>query len=451
MLDKVVKPGLPGTAKPGAIETADPKQLSKVMGMPHVFSGMSDPRGRVYSNTIMADLPVLTIIPGKPAINTLLRKGPDGKTLSDSELLEEVKKKLNYKEGGADETYDFLAKEWFHMKSDSKGDGGKIPDIRYFSFQADWKEYFAHVTVMVAFLAAQMGLKKFYNFNDAFEKQLIGGGLQYFVDKATSITESASNEYGESVLSVTKRASGLVNELRMMLGTEATAPGEEDMAAAERVKATEGMVGKIMAGSGDMMQTITSGANLIYPEIWKDSNFTKNYNITMKFSSPYGDPQSIFENVYIPFLSLLALSLPRQFSATGYSMPMVLKMGFPGWFASDMCIVSEVSFKRAEGDDDWAVNGLPLSIEVNLTVKDLYPTLMITKSFPMLTSNVGMAMYLQNMAGIRLEQPNLTGNVLSFVADKFGFISRGVESVKSTVGQNTSTVLNGIGNFIFNK
>ena len=51
------------------------------------------------------------------------------------------------------------------------------------------------------------------------------------------------------------------------------------------------------------IKTAINGSNVFFPEIWKDSSFSRSHNVSFSFKSPYGSPKAIFEYVYVPFNS----------------------------------------------------------------------------------------------------------------------------------------------------
>ena len=65
---------------------------------------------------------------------------------------------------------------------------------------------------------------------------------------------------------------------------------------------------------GSVVQSFmaSNGMRVMYPQLWANSAYQKNITVSFNFISPYGDPLSIFQYVYVPFFSLLAFVLPRQ-------------------------------------------------------------------------------------------------------------------------------------------
>ena len=120
------------------------------------------------------------------------------------------------------------------------------------------------------------------------------------------------------------------------------------------------------------------------------------------------------------------MTLPRQYGSAGYGSPFIIKAHSKGYFNCDMGIIESLEVKRGgESGNDWSYNGLPTSIEVNLTIKDLYPAIVATQakaSTFMFAGNSGLIDYLNMMAGL-----NLTS------LDPFSNIDAGVQMILSDV------------------
>lgn len=363
-------------------------EKANILGLPLNFNKTADPSGRVYKNTIMQDLPYVFIIPGKPVMNSKLVDN-DGKKIKKSNLEEQLETLSNPNK--------------FAVRGARTG-----YDLRFMGFRADYYEYYQYVETMLATLHATMGLGGLFFFEKEFKPSIRNYGLCFYADKSTSISESANNDYGES--SLVQKAndfSAASREIRTIAGLNPAAIKDFDSTSigsmVESMTSSNGILSRAFGAIGKVI----NGSQLLYPDIWTDSKFDRTYTINFKFYSPYGDKESIFKNVYVPFVSLLALALPRQDSLLGYAQPFVMKMACPGWFESSMCVVQSIQFVKGGNDNLWTIDNLPQEIEVNLTIRDLYSTLASTKKYSVLAYNLGLASFLDNMAGIRTDQLNL--------------------------------------------
>jgi hypothetical protein len=128
----------------------------------------------------------------------------------------------------------------------------------------------------------------------------------------------------------------------------------------------------------------------------------RNMSFTFNFVSPYGDPLSIFQYVYVPFLSLLTFAMPRQAAQNGLVSPFFVRADIPGWITSDLAIISDLNWQRGGNDGTmWTKDKLPRAISGSFTVYDLYLYLAMTKRISFLSANPSYTVFLDNMAGLR--------------------------------------------------
>jgi hypothetical protein len=399
-------------APDNSIIANSPIQKNKIMGLPSSYDRYADPNNRVFQKTFIYDLPIVNIIPGTPRFLGI--KGEEIR--SDQDLLDEMVGD-KFQEGDARSILNYIQ---------SNGAKGK-KDMRYYGFEANFTEYFKYVQQMLSVLHINMGLGTMFSFSEALSKTFSSGSsLPFYMDKATTISEGAANDFGPSQLEgALKTASGLKRELDFIMGKnmsinelEQNATDEEG-GMGERIRGIfESLDSLTLKGGVDKVKTVLNGSHMMFPEIWQDSTFTKSYNVSFNFYSPYGTPRSIFHKIYVPLVCLLALTLPRQDTIMGYHSPFIIKMDAPGWFNTSMGVVTSLDFVKGGDEQMWTSDGLPLALKVNMQVKDLYPALMISKSYSALVSNVGIGNFLDNMAGISMMDANLTNQLKFYMQSK---------------------------------
>ena len=146
--------------------------------------------------------------------------------------------------------------------------------------------------------------------------------------------------------------------------------------------------------------SVSNGMKVMYPELWSNATYSKNMSFSFTFTSPYGDPASIFKYVYVPFCALACLALPRQAAENGFVSPMFVRADIPGMVTSDLALISSFSFTKGGSQNLWTKDGLPRSIEVSITISDLYPYLSMVSDYASLSSNPSYAVFLDNMSGL---------------------------------------------------
>lgn len=297
---------------------------AQILGLPFSFNKMADPDGRVFRETIMNDLPLLFVVPGKTVLNSKLVSMSDGNKWSASSL-------LNLLNAGVQ-----LTDIAFGVKGARSGN-----DLRFLGFKADYSEFFRYVQTALSVVYSLMGLEGVYDFANSFDeggKGLSGvrnHGLTFYMDKSTSISEGNSNDYTQT--SIAQRANDLSaqnREAKLLLGINTAGDTTSWAGKAMNLLATsvgtlaEGItsVTGILSGMGNVFGRVVNGSQLLYPEIWADSAVDKSYTLSFKFASPYADKESIFEYVYVPLVVWICLSYPRQDNVLGYGQPFVMRL-----------------------------------------------------------------------------------------------------------------------------
>jgi hypothetical protein len=341
----------------------------------------------------MTPPPIVTILPGLPDFSQLDDLGDkvkleteklDALTNDDTAVLEKIYKTME--------------------------ENAKEHDTRFFKFRTATSEYTDIAVALISRLSARMAGVSY----NSIIKADGWGGFSFYADKSSSITESGDNEYGESMLEgLAKKGSDLAREIHSIKSSIfRTSDSAEDQAKAEK-DTQDDVVSQVLSGRSatNKAKTILRGDKILFPQIWQDSSFTRNYSIAFRFESAYGDPESIFRDVMVPYAAILAYALPRQSAAMGFTSPFLVKMDAPGWFSVDAGIITGISVKKGSDESSWTETGLCRSIEVNIDVTDIYPALMLSSSHAALAGNFGMASYLDNLAGLRYNRLGENGTL----------------------------------------
>lgn len=417
---------------------------TRVIGAPYQFLPSADNQpfeemdiGRKYLENILAEAPIVNFVPGLPRY--LPDFGADDKYVlenafnartSGEELSDDVMKKLLNEEG------------------------------RYFDFRAAYSDYMKYVNLLCRMSAIYMGIadeivpgtnqryryfswNHYTNFNanhdNSFDTDENGqpsvwdniiekaneigaelfGDYRYlkcYVDPNASFNESASNSTSQSTLAgIFDTVEGLGKDIAFLSGGNdgksfVAELGQNIKSAVDNITDSidSSRVSNLSKIIGMAAHTI-SGSNIIFPEIWGDASFSKSYQFTINLVSPYGDPESIFLNIIMPMMHLIALGLPRQTSANSFTSPFLVKVFCKGWFSCELGMVDSISIEKGGNGDAWSVSGLPTEAKVTLSVKDLYSNLMITKTTnpSLFFNNQGLIEFLSVTCGMDIREPNL--------------------------------------------
>lgn len=445
--------------------------------------------GRTFAENIMFEAPVVTIIPGKPLYLPAAKNkqgisyGLMSAANSDISVLftalkdEKMHEKLRY--------YDFQQDYLTYMKYVNVMcataaalldlGGEKIDGTPLTAY--DWKNYrwtasnYAYATATIwgetkkavsnVVDALKTYGKKFLNlisgkgettsnqtvraFEDKDDKTLTEAledmmtqmnFVQFYVDASSGLSESADNTTGASKLEgMFDSATDMTKEIAFIgnsggLDADAFTKAVDDGADAMISKLTEGFDGTmsgILSRLSSNVTNVIKGDNMIFPEIYQSSKYTKSYSITIDLRAPYGNKYSYFMNVLVPLFHIMALSIPKQSTANTYSSPFLIKAYYPGVFACNMGIVNSIQIDKNPSGDAWTVDGFPNECKVTLNITDLYSDLNITPSGDVILflSNSSLIEYIATNCGVNLTTPQLKNRmtrVATVIKQNFGTI-----------------------------
>lgn len=212
---------------------------------------------------------------------------------------------------------------------------------------------------------------------------------QYYTDFIISpnvgFSESFNNEAGPSQISqVFGGFSDMTKEIGFLIDSGSLAASAVDKTGNAAATALEAL-GSGAGGSSSLLKkigkgatTILKGANLVFPEIWKNSSYNQSYNIEILLATPYGTPKSIFMDILVPLWFWIAITAPRQASANSFMSPFLIRCHVPGLLSVDTGLVESLTVTKGGNNTEWSVDGYPLEIKLNINIRDLYKSLSIS-------------------------------------------------------------------------
>lgn len=212
--------------------------------------------------------------------------------------------------------------------------------------------------------------------SDYLEAELYSGSdwVTFRVTGEKAVTESMSNEVGQSAIA--EKVNGLAGSIRdtnfNLAGGDLGIPGLQ--AIIDFVTSTAGSaVSTVAKNVGlDGLGILQSGAFVDIPNTWKNStaNLPKmEYKIELR--ATYGNKISIFTEMYLQLMMLLAGTLPLSTGRNSYTSPFLVEVYRKGRSQVRMGIIESISINRGVGNTGWSVDQLPLAIDVTLTIADL--------------------------------------------------------------------------------
>jgi len=389
-----------------------------VLGMPPKYTNNVDYNGRVYkkhfgneNKGVMESTPLypfkFTIGTGKPVFGSFNKTiAAIGKIYDTKEFTPEQKAK----------EAEAVIKKAREEQKDNMSRG-----IRSFEFEpdgvvADKKgNKYRYYEVMSAIFASMTLESRSDDIVLLSKFRDIVPSLTILGTEETSLTDSASNEVGDSFIkSILDKGSEIARELSFSMGGSTT-NFLSGLSGYLKAEAGNGLVGTAVdflesgakAGMNlakdlfgeDLIEIVKDGSQLMFPKVWKSSSFTKTISISIKLYSPYGTKEALDKFVFVPLSYILGFALPIQSTPTTYKYPFLVQVDSPGAASVRMGIVSGITIKKGGRYDIWSSQGLFRGVDVTLDITDLYGVLTVPQSFEVLANAVETRDYFRNLSG----------------------------------------------------
>ena len=219
------------------------------------------------------------------------------------------------------------------------------------------------------------GVENFASYFDAEFRQ--GAQFAVFkVDNTGSASEAFSNSSVESDLS--KKYNDTVSQSReakfSMGGGNITGSAMETLvkgamgAAVDVVKgALDGVTMNLFSGLAGLAGT----GYIDIPKHWQSSTaqLTRN-SYTIQLVSPYGNPISQMQNIYIPLAMLMAGALPLSTGAQSYGSPFLCQLFDRGKCQIQTGMIESLSITRGTANLPFNNRGQAMALDVSFTVAD---------------------------------------------------------------------------------
>lgn len=439
-----------------------------------VKSGTTDMYGRSFAKDIAANMPIATIIPGKPKFLTSVRSGMFARG----------------DEGDARDAWTNV----FQTASDSDAFGSVLAglqdidgDYQYYSLEIDTATYFEYVNSLCRTSARLMGLSKVryrgvtcdnmdwgqYNkgteqdYNMLEEVLGLAGGVSFAFDPESSVSDTIGNTTTESQFAqFFDDISGKVRELEFILGYSGSGFNEWIDSANYKEAATSELKTGAFSGAanaisriGDWMENTAHGMNMRFPEIWQNSSHTRSYDIEMHFLTPYATAFCKWRYVLVPFFHIFALAAPKSdTNMSQYSTPFLIRAYSKGYFNVEMGIIESLTWKRFGDGDMISEDGVPTQIDVTVSFKDLYHVLAMTNMYAKVDgtgvsnvqnffNNTGLMDLIGTLSGVNMNRVSLQERISMFAssnADALGSLGGNfMRHISDRVRNITSNLLYG--------
>ena len=213
-------------------------------------------------------------------------------------------------------------------------------------------------------------------FNDTaetFDAAMREGGQYavFHVNYQGSVSESVSSstsslELQDGINSVSKT----VRRMHTNLAGGNVIPGVD--AILDQIKGfAMGSADSVSYGLSGIIYALMNGALVEMPKKWEDTNISlSSVRYEIDLVSPYGDPISQLQNIYIPLAMLLAGSLPLSTGMNSYTSPFLCSVFNKGVQEIKLGMITSLNIERGTGNVGFSTNKRALAMRVSFTVTD---------------------------------------------------------------------------------
>ena len=336
----------------------------------------------------------------------------------------------------------------------------------FYTFEADWMTYINNVKMMINAAMVMLGLQaafvrignKFmpignaatysgdgdvwtmYRYITPSQKlnshtsidNLEGESSQYvsFMIDPAQESESYTNNVGESQIytNVINKGNDIGTEIAFITNSSQSAVDDAVIQlAGGTVNAAEAVMGALAGGVGKFTAAVASGMaksftgdHTIYPEIFKNHVSNTNFNIHVKLRASRGDPYTYLIDVLVPLFHIFGMVLPKMSknSSAAYQYPPLVQCTVPGIWGTRLGIVESISVTKNPDGDGVSINGYPLSVNVDINVKDLMHVMVTTpmNAPALFLNNNTMFDYIAQCTGVDKYRLNSAARIITKIA-----------------------------------
>lgn len=200
-------------------------------------------------------------------------------------------------------------------------------------------------------------------------------GIRFIATVDSAINNSISHEYDENILD--RSATG-IKDFILALADSKTG-GKTSTVFNAGVKTASAY--KMLSGNqynGDMdlndffgTLDALSGYRIHMPKMWTNTNVQDILQLSIKLTSPSGDPESIKRYIIEPLIIIFIMSSPLSRTGTDLSTPFIYEVDAHGIGHYKLAGITNINFDRGGTDVDFNIYQQPLTVNVRLTLQPL--------------------------------------------------------------------------------
>lgn len=184
------------------------------------------------------------------------------------------------------------------------------------------------------------------------------------------------------------------NPLAEQMNSTATENSEEGAKNSDLTSFLKNGLMSMLGSFSDKYAVLAGNGRIALPDVYASSSFSRSLSLSFQFHYPYGDTMGKFENVFLQFLTLLVLGLPRQTGKMTYTQPFAVRAFVKNHIYINYGMIESISVTRGGDINDWCKDGFPKTLKVDVSIKDMEPNI----SLPLGSrSQVGLKLGLEIM------------------------------------------------------
>ena len=234
--------------------------------------------------------------------------------------------------------------------------------------------------------------------------------VHFAANGQANVRESFSTETRASVLesSISGSISDVMKDVSFMVGTgimdDSSVAGDIDTLRS----AINASYGSSFLNILDVAMDIVKGGTVSWPQMVGNVSWGREYTFNVKFMTPYGDTESRFLNVILPYVCLMCLWLPKQMETAMdmYTWPFVVQAYAKGIFACPAGVLTNIEVSHGGGEETgWTGSGHQTEVDVSFSITPLHTKLSMSGNNFFFLKNVGLQNYMGTICGVDLTMP----------------------------------------------
>lgn len=223
------------------------------------------------------------------------------------------------------------------------------------------------------FEKAQRGDGYWSRFSDAWtsERRMGSEFVSFRVDFTGTQSESFSSSAKES--SISQQINSLSASARETRFSIADGNVDASGIIGGAIEGLRSFASGVSQGFGvQALAQLAGSAFADIPKVYDSSSADFNKTtLTIPLRSPYGDPMSRLQNIFLPLCALFAMAVPLSTGKQSYTSPFLVEVYNQGRTHIRLGLVDSFSVTRGVGDVGWTNQGHFLGADVQMSIIDL--------------------------------------------------------------------------------